>query len=105
MDKYTINSINVNIINIKSIQYHHICYNVINTNNVIKGNKMDINPKMEIGKRLWEWMKDNPMSIYNIGRKIGITHVTILRLLRGATRLKADIIIKIENFLDSQKTC
>ena len=64
---------------------------------------MDINPKMEIAKRLWEYMKQHPSSVDAIGKKICITHVTILRLLRGATTSTADVIMKIENFLEINK--
>ncbi len=63
---------------------------------------MDINPKMEIAKRLWEYMKQNPISVAEIAGKIGCTHTTILRLLRGASTAHIEVLLKIEKFLKEQ---
>ncbi len=56
----------------------------------------------DTGIQLWEYMKQNPMSAHAIGRKIGIRHSTVLRIVRGQTKSTTEVLCKIESFLEKE---
>jgi len=68
-----------------------------------KAMKMIDESKMTpLAKRLWTYLKRNPMNSTEIGNLIGIQHATVLGLLRGKEpRMKVRLIL--ENFLEKQE--
>ena len=56
----------------------------------------------DIGKRLFEYLKENPMSASQLSRKVGVGYNTLLRIIRGqSTFISLEVLAKIEKFLDT----
>ncbi len=60
---------------------------------------MEEQNKMEIAERLWDYMKQNPMSSVKIAAKIGIGRTTLLGIVHDNVIPRNEVRCKIEKFL------
>lgn len=63
---------------------------------------MNINPGTKIGKKLWEFLQKNPMTIKEVAKRIGVSDPTIKRLLEENVEPGFLVTVKINNFLKEQ---
>ncbi len=59
--------------------------------------------KTDIGERLWEYMKQNPLSSVDTAKKIGICRNTLLTIARGACEPRTKVRCMIERFLQQEE--
>jgi hypothetical protein len=57
--------------------------------------------KTDLGKRLMDWMIDNPTNAENVAVKVGVSRNTILSVIRGVEP-RTEVRCKIEKFLKSE---
>jgi hypothetical protein len=60
---------------------------------------MEMNPKTDLAKRVFEYLIDNPMTLLKFAEIVGVSHTAILRLMKGGTLTKPLNVFKIEKFL------
>jgi len=58
--------------------------------------------KTDIGSRLWEYMKKNPLSSVEMAKNIGIAYTTLINIARKDTEPRMEVRCKIEKFLQEQ---
>lgn len=58
--------------------------------------------RTDIGKRLFDWMIQNPMNAESVAAKIGISRNSVLSISRGANEPRNTVRCKIEKFLKEQ---
>ena len=63
---------------------------------------MKISPTSETGKKVLEYLQENPMSPNIFAKKVGIAQPTVRKLLAGDEEISAGIQFKIEKFLKGQ---
>lgn len=64
---------------------------------------MKVDPKTEIGKRIWEFLQDNPMSVRQLAKNSGLSQPTITRLLEKDIEPRVIVRLKIEKFFREQQ--
>ncbi len=60
---------------------------------------MEMNPKSELAKRVFEYLIENPMSLLKFAKLVGISHTAILHLMRGGGVQSPIVRFKIEKFM------
>jgi plasmid maintenance system antidote protein VapI len=63
---------------------------------------MIINPTSETGKKVLQYMQENPMTPNVFAKKVGIAQPTVRKLLTGVGSISIGVQFKIEKFLKEQ---
>jgi transcriptional regulator with XRE-family HTH domain len=64
---------------------------------------MILNPSTDVGKRLLAYLRQNPITLSKLASIVGLSPITLKKLLEGQTNPRMDVVFTLEKFLNEKE--